>query len=126
MIHIFWGIYLTMFWYRVPHPFGAFEPFYPVLSEFWLGVLFLFVALFALAKNLVKHPQKWWIRPAMTAPQQVVLMWGMFGGMVQVWNEHMVDRAILALCYVLAITIFHTVDVYKYWHAHLILREVDP
>lgn len=123
LLHILWGVYLVFFWWRVPQPFGAFEPFYLLVKPFQLGMIFLFIASIAAAKNITPdHP--WWLRPALVVPQQIVLVWGLVGGFVLVYHDENADRNLLALCYIFSITVFHTLDTIELWVTQLIKREV--
>lgn len=125
LLHLLWGIYLVFFWYRVPQPFGAFEPFLDAMNHRQLGWLFVHIAVLAIFKNFLPKGSPWWAGPVLCIPQQVVLVWGLMGGLYLIYSEEHVDRSLLALCYMISITAFHTHDVFKLWHDSMIQREVD-
>lgn len=124
LLHTLWGLYLLFFWYRLPQPYGSFEPYLLFIPPFNLGIIFLTIGACAALKNIFDYP--WWAKPVLVIPQQVVLFWGVVGAFyLIIIGSKETDRLMLSLCYGIAITTFHTYDLFRLWHECMIRREIE-
>lgn len=101
VVHVLWGICLVML--PVPRPFGALEPFFALVSPFWVGVSFIIAGSLPLLALRIR-----WFTCLLcaVAPQQMVLAYGLIVSSIDAATSHDV-RVIMALCYLGPMTFYH-------------------
>lgn len=120
-IHIWWGLSLLV-GIPLPRPFGALEPFF-VLSDdnFFVGLLLFFVGLLPLTASIWSKKGLWCISCLMI-PQQLVLMWGLLLGAIDVVVTKD-GRAWYAIGYTGLLFAFHARELCDEFVAELVRRQ---
>lgn len=117
-IHICWGALLFLVPEITPRPFGSLEPYFLFLSIRETGLMLLTIgALGRLSYEL--RFSDYWFTIFLTIPQQLVLWFGCVAGVATALMGQAPARTAFSLVYVLAISWFHTKDVYFYWRIAL-------
>jgi len=104
-IHILWGS--SLMFLPVPRPFGALEPYFVLFSTSGAGAVLTFSGALPL---LALHLKRFRCLLCSVVPQQMLLFWALIisGRDVIETHDH---RAVLALCYLLPMTIYHFSEV---------------
>lgn len=104
-IHIWWGASLLV-GIPLPRPFGALEPFFilPFANDFTVGLMLFTVGLLPLTTSA--WPRSFWCLSCLMIPQQLILMWGLLLGGIDVIITRD-GRAWYALGYTGLLFIFH-------------------
>ena len=113
-IHLCWGALLFLAPQITPRPFGSLEPYFAFMSVRETGAMLLSIGFLAVLSNELRL-SKSWLTPLLTIPQQLVLWFGCVAGISTAFTETAPARTAFSLVYVLAISYFHTKDVFHYW-----------
>jgi len=108
MIHLYWAVcFLT--WENLPIPFGGVHAFSaPELQTFW-GMLFLVAGVSAIVSEFSKRT----FSLVLLIPQQLLLTYGAVIPLIDIAAQNYNDRLILALGYILPLTIGHFIILFQ-------------